>query len=206
MSTSKHKSKAPVVRKRSAPRAARAKADLAQARKSIKVGSVRRTLPVINAPRAKVPCLTCGLCCSYVAVEIDGPSTLQDATNILWYLYHRDVSVYVDDGEWMIQFETRCQNLEDDNRCSIYATRPPICRTFDEQTCEVNADLIGLSLHSPAEFMAYLEMNHKRIHTLVRKRYWPAGASGPMLPPKKRARLGAFRPRYEALRVLGAPN
>ena len=197
MSTSKHQRKSPARRKPPAPRAATGRAEVAVA---------RRNLPVVSEPRAQVPCLTCGLCCSYVAVEIDGPSTLEAATNILWYLYHRDVSVYVDDGEWMIQFETRCQNLEDDNRCSIYETRPPVCRSFDELSCEVNAEQIGVSMESPSEFMAYLVQHHKRIHTLVRKRYWPVGDSAPQLPPRKRARLGAFRPRYEALRVLGAPN
>jgi Fe-S-cluster containining protein len=197
MSTSTRKSKAPVRRKPPASHAAIGRTEVAAG---------RRNLPVITTPRAQVPCLTCGLCCSYVAVEIDGPSTLDAATNILWYLYHRDVSVYVDDGEWLIQFETRCQNLEDDNRCSIYETRPPVCRSFDESTCEVNADQIGLTLHSPIEFMTYLQQHHKRIHTLVRKRYWPADGSTPLLPQRKRARLGAFRPRYEALRVLGASN
>ena len=81
MSTTKRQGKAPIARKSPAPRAARGRAEVA-------VG--RRNLPVINtpgirAPRAQVPCLTCGLCCSYVAVEIDGPSTLDAATNILWY-------------------------------------------------------------------------------------------------------------------------
>ena len=167
---------------------------------------VQRKLPVVSAPRAQVACLQCALCCNYVAVEVDAPNTLKGATDILWYLYHRNISAYVDGDEWVIQFETRCQHLQDDNRCGIYATRPPVCREFDARSCEVNADEVGLALCTPVEFLAYLERHHKRIHTLVRKRYWPVGEPLPVLPAARRTRLGGSGPRYDALRAAGSPS
>jgi Fe-S-cluster containining protein len=163
-----------------------------------KVRNARR-LPVV-APGPAIPCLSCSLCCGYVAVEIDGPSTLRGATEILWYLYHPGVSVYVDEGEWMVQFETRCQHLMADKRCGIYETRPPICREYDEVGCEVNAEVIGQALYSPREFLAYVAQHHKRIYSLIQRRYMPPEESldGRVL---MRSKLEPFRPRYEALRV-----
>jgi Fe-S-cluster containining protein len=160
------------------------------------------SLPVIANPRAQVACLSCGLCCTYIAVEIDDPSTLRGATDILWYLYHHGVAVYFDGDEWMVQLETRCRNLQDDNRCAIYETRPQICREFDQTTCEVNAQEVGTTFYAARDFLAYLAQHHKRIHTLVRKRYMPPDAmlNGHTAGKKP---LEPFQPRFEALRRLG---
>ena len=78
--------------------------------------------------RRKVPCGSCALCCTYVAVEIDPPDDVENASEIVWYLYHEHVSVHYGDDEWMLQFDTRCRNLDDDRRCRIYAQRPISCR------------------------------------------------------------------------------
>jgi Fe-S-cluster containining protein len=164
-----------------------------------------RSLPVIAQSRSQpgqLPCLSCGLCCTYIAVEIDDPSTLRGATDILWYLYHHGVAVYFDGDEWMVQLETSCRHLQADNRCAIYETRPQICREFDETSCEVNAEELGTTFYTARDFLLYLEQHHKRIHSLVRKRYLPPDA---MLNGNNAARqpLGPFGPRLEALRRLG---
>jgi len=148
-----------------------------------------------------VPCLTCGLCCTYIAVAIDAPDTVRAATEIMWHLYHDHVSVYRDsDDEWMVQFETRCRHLAQDNRCAIYETRPPICRTYAETTCEVNAEDEGMSFYSPAAFLAYLAQRSRRIFGAVQKRFLP----GPEhLAPRALApqrQPPAFEQRYLALR------
>jgi len=196
--TSKH-------HRRPAQRGDRARRPLNKDRAGASVPAKARTprrLPLLAAPR-DVPCLSCGLCCSYVAVDIDSAATLSGATNILWYLYHPGVSVYVEEGDWMVQFETRCQHQRADNGCGIYETRPPICRAYDETACEVNAESVGLSLYSPREFLAYLELHHKRIHTLIRKRYLPPettldGGVG------QGSETNRFRLSYEALRARRA--
>lgn len=161
-----------------------------------------RSLPVLEQPRSPVPCLSCGLCCSYVAIEIDGPDTLRNATNILWYLYHQNICIYVHDDEWMVQFEARCQHYHDDHKCGIYATRPQICREYDETSCEINADEVGTVFYNTGEYLAYLQQHHKRMHTLIQKRFLPPAET---LSGKSvgRKRVGPFRPRYEALRQQG---
>ena len=169
----------------------------------------KRRLPVAvvsvqaEPPRPQVPCLTCGLCCSYIAVAIDAPDSVRSATEILWHLYHDHVSVYRDsDDEWMVQFETRCRHLQPDNKCAIYETRPPICRTYSEVTCEVNADDEGTSFYAPDAFLAYLAGRSRRIYNLVQKRFMPGAEH---LVPR---RLGPSRmpPSFEKrfLKLRGA--
>ncbi len=146
-------------------------------------------------------CLTCGLCCSYIAVEIDGPSSVKSATEILWHLYHHNVSVYRDnDDDWVVQFETRCRHLADDNKCAIYETRPHICREYSEQTCEVNAEDQGITFYSPEEFLAYLKGRNRRIYAAVEKRFMPGPEHLAPLPQTKKQAAASFQTRFRAVR------
>ena len=71
-----------------------------------------------------------------MAIEIDEPVTKSDFDDIRWYTAHRGVSVFVEDGCWYVNFATRCNFLNSDNKCDIYETRPKICRNHDRSECE----------------------------------------------------------------------
>jgi uncharacterized protein len=167
----------------------------------------KRALPVLTVEpdnQAPVACLTCALCCTYIAVAIDGPINVKAASEILWHLYHRDVSVYRDgDDEWMVQFEARCRHLGDDNGCRIYEQRPHICRTYSEQSCEVNSPDEGITFYAPDAFLAYLEKHHKRIHKELMRGFVPAPEHlGPALGPRH---VGPdFEARFRSLRARRA--
>ncbi len=93
-------------------------------------------LPVIQKERDH-PCFECTKCCTYVAIEIDEPTTMKEYDYIVWYLYHQGLSVFVDfDDAWFVKFETRCRNLTDAGLCSVYDHRPAICKEFDWRDCE----------------------------------------------------------------------
>ena len=163
----------------------------------------KKRLPVAEVERSPVGCLECALCCTYIAVGIDGPRNAKAATEILWHLYHRDVSIYCDgDNEWMVQFESRCRHLLADNRCAIYETRPHICRDYSEKSCEVNSEGEGMTFYTPAEFLAYLERKKKRVYRAIRDKYVPNeehlgnGKSAPRRGPN-------FETRFKRLRALG---
>jgi Fe-S-cluster containining protein len=122
-----------------------------------------------------VECTECGRCCTYVGVEIDKPKKASEASDILWYLYHENVYIYVDgDDEWSVHFEGRCRNLGDDLLCRVYEHRPDICRSFDSDTCEVN-DHEGESLtfRHPVEFLDWLQSNKPRVYRKLEKKYLP---------------------------------
>jgi uncharacterized protein len=86
----------------------------------------------------KKNCNNCkALCCHYVALEIDEPDTKEDWDHIFWYLHHEKVVVFIDnDGDWMIEFKTKCKNLSPENKCLIYDHRPKICRAHGAEECE----------------------------------------------------------------------
>lgn len=150
----------------------------------------------------QVPCLSCGLCCSYVAVEIEGPSTVKAATEILWHLYHEHISVYRDaDDEWLLQFETRCRHINADNQCGIYEARPHICRTFDETSCEVNADDEGTSFYDAQQYLDYLKLHRKVIYRGVAKGHLPPPQSL-VGPPADRSKMRPIQQRLVEQRRL----
>jgi Fe-S-cluster containining protein len=130
-----------------------------------------------------VECTECGKCCTYVGVEIDPPEGAKDASDILWYLYHPGVYIYVDgNDEWSVHFESRCVNLGDDLLCRIYEQRPQICRGFDNQTCEVNDhEHTALTFREPSEFLYWLRENEKKIYKKLKKRFLPPELE---LPPE----------------------
>jgi hypothetical protein len=83
------------------------------------------------------PCFECVRCCAYVAIEIDTPTTMKEYDYIVWYLYHQDVSIFVDwEDSWFIKFEARCEHLTSQGLCDIYSSRPAICKEFDWRDCE----------------------------------------------------------------------
>jgi len=89
-----------------------------------------------------ITCEECdGKCCRYIATEIDEPETKEDWDEIKWFLYHENVVVYKDnDKEWIVEFRTRCKNLDENNQCKIYDKRPQKCRDHEAESCEVNGD------------------------------------------------------------------
>jgi hypothetical protein len=134
-----------------------------------------------------------------VAIEVDSPSTVKRATQLLWYLYHDGVSLYENEDEWMVQFEANCRYLQPDYRCGIYATRPHICREFDEQDCEVNTGDDGHTFYTPAEFLQHLKQQRPRVHTLVQKGFAPPDEPARATATPFERRMQAVRTRRAAL-------
>ncbi len=135
----------------------------------------RVPLPMLRPAPPLVECTECARCCTYVAVGINAPTTPRLATDVLWYLYHESVYVYLDDdGEWSVVFETRCRNLGEDRRCGVYVSRPHICRSFDNRSCEVNAPSdAALTFREPGEFLAWLKKTRPRLHHKIEAGFVP---------------------------------
>ena len=135
----------------------------------------RIALPVLALDRPLVECTDCGRCCTYVGVGINSPTSPRYATDVLWYLYHEGVYVYVDgEGEWSVHFEARCRNLGPDFLCGVYLDRPHICRTFDNRTCEVNDPVHdSLTFREPLEFLAWLRETKPRLYAKIEKGHVP---------------------------------
>ncbi len=90
-----------------------------------------------NSTVGSIPCEHCAAaCCRYLALPIDKPARARDYDDIRWYLMHEGVTVFVEEGDWFVQFQTRCGNLGADNLCAIYDTRPKICEEYEPGSCD----------------------------------------------------------------------
>jgi uncharacterized protein len=87
-------------------------------------------------------CLNCrpAKCCSYMSMEIDAPDDLSDYENMLWYIAHQNIHLYVVDDEWFLNVLNKCNFLGENNMCQIYDRRPSICREHSVEGCEYGAD------------------------------------------------------------------
>ena len=120
------------------------------------------------------PCSKCdAICCRYVAVQIDNPTTPTDFEDIRWYISHRKVWAFVEDGDWYVSLDTPCKFLSRDRRCAIYANRPKICRKYTTHSCEFNGDGIPFDLKftQPREIQAYAENFFREKRAKARARY-----------------------------------
>lgn len=87
-----------------------------------------------------VSCMECtGNCCKEVTIIVETPKTQEELEDIKWYLYHKNVTVYIDhNDDWCVHFKTNCKMLTKDNMCKIYEKRPPVCRKHPQEECDVN--------------------------------------------------------------------
>ena len=75
-------------------------------------------------------------CCRYFSLSIDRPNTAADFDYLRWYLLHEHATIFVEDDAWYLLVHTKCKQLQSDNRCGIYETRPKICRNYTTDQCE----------------------------------------------------------------------
>jgi len=96
----------------------------------------------------KTQCDNCnGLCCRYFALPIDTPADKADYDDIRWFLCHKGITVFVEDGDWYINIKNKCRHLTKDNKCAIYNKRPKICRDYSHKDCDFVEGEYDYELH-----------------------------------------------------------
>jgi len=81
------------------------------------------------------------LCCREVAVSINTPKTKKDYDEIKWLICHKDVQVYKDhENDWLVEFKTDCEFLDQNWKCTIYDKRPFVCREHSNTDCIKHSD------------------------------------------------------------------
>jgi len=89
-----------------------------------------------------------GLCCRYFALPIETPEDKGDYDDIRWFLCHKDITVFVEKGDWYINIKNKCRHLsEKDNHCRIYPKRPRICRQYRHADCDYVEGEYDYELH-----------------------------------------------------------
>ncbi len=96
----------------------------------------------------KIQCDRCaGLCCRYFALPLDTPEDKDDYDDIKWYLCHKGITVFVEDGDWYLNIKNKCRHLTKDFRCAIYNKRPKICRGYKHIDCDFVEGEYDYELH-----------------------------------------------------------
>jgi len=88
-------------------------------------------------------CATCrpAKCCQYFSLEIDRPRSKRDYDDLLWFLAHENVSIYLWKRSWYLMVHNPCTFLDrKTNLCTIYDRRPRICREHSVDECEYDSD------------------------------------------------------------------
>jgi Fe-S-cluster containining protein len=124
------------------------------------------------------PCHRCtARCCKYVALEIDRPTTPKDYDQVRWFLLHEGIVVWVQEGDWYLEMQSRCRHLQPDNSCGIYETRPDLCREYGLPElggpCEFFSDGTEYELYfdSAEKFEAWMKVEMaRRARRLERRR------------------------------------
>ena len=75
-------------------------------------------------------------CCGYFALPIETPDTNKDYQYIRWYMLHGETTIFCEDDDWYLMVHNQCDQLQADQRCGIYDTRPNICREYSTDDCE----------------------------------------------------------------------
>ena len=113
-----------------------------------------------------------GLCCRYFALPIETPEDKEDYDDIRWYLCHKDVTVFVEDGDWYLNIKNKCRHLSaKDHRCKIYAKRPRICRGYRHSDCDYVEGEYDYELHftSDKDMEEYIKIKFNNNVTEKRK-------------------------------------
>ena len=107
-------------------------------------------------------CGHCNLCCKHIVIELDTPENKEDYHEILWFLCHKNIKVYIgDEGDWNAEINNECKYLKD-SRCSIYEERPDICRGYEPDECELHGEgeYYKKMFESRDDFLKYMEENN----------------------------------------------
>ena len=83
-------------------------------------------------------CKNCTKCCEYICISIDKPTTKTAIDEIIWFLLHENIEVFIDnDNDWTVEIKTKCKALTKKNgHCKIYEQRPEVCKEHDHEECE----------------------------------------------------------------------
>ncbi|MBQ1456675.1 MAG: YkgJ family cysteine cluster protein [Thermoguttaceae bacterium] len=99
--------------------------------------SKRQIAALADIPAGKCACDLCdGRCCRYIALPYEPSDGYEGFDQIRWFISHRSISVFRDDGMYYLLVQSPCRFLDERNRCGCYADRPQICRDYSADKCE----------------------------------------------------------------------
>jgi Fe-S-cluster containining protein len=116
-----------------------------------------------QAATTRSECEKCpALCCKDLSIRILRPRTKAEIEDLKWQLQFDTVRIYIRNGRWYQLVKGRCMYLGDDNRCTIYAERPEMCRKHNPPDCEFFGRFYDVMIETPGDLEAYLARPRKK--------------------------------------------
>lgn len=128
------------------------------------MSSTIKIYPEKFTPETKCQFCTSSKCCTYITQHIPTPRSKAEFDFLLWQVSHHHVEIYKDEEGWFLLINTPCSHIQTDGRCGIYATRPQICRDYDNDYCEFDEPAEGnfeLHFKDHAALLAYCRKRFK---------------------------------------------
>jgi len=102
-------------------------------------------------------CHDCGAkCCHDLVQPIDMPQTPDEVEELKWDLRYDTIRAFIRSHRWYRIVSGRCQYLDDNDRCTIYARRPRRCREMKPIDCEQTGRFWDTMIATPEELDAYM--------------------------------------------------
>ncbi len=116
-------------------------------------------------PENKCSFCTGSICCTYMTHHIEAPRSKEDFKQLLWQVSHDHVQIYKDEDGWCLLIDGHCQHLLANGDCSIYESRPSICREHSNDYCEYDApseEGFDLYFRNYEELLRYCKKRFKK--------------------------------------------
>ena len=129
--------------------------------------NAKEKIKVIDASKVEIDtkCQKCtqSICCNSINQKIKAPKTKEDFDHLLWQISHEGISVFKDSDGWFLHILTHCSHLLPGGVCSIYDSRPWVCREYTNDYCEFDESI--------EEASEYWFSSHKQLEKYCRKRF-----------------------------------
>ena len=103
------------------------------------------------------------ICCNSINQKIPTPKSKEDFDHLLWQVSHENINIFKDVDGWFLHVHTNCSHLLPGGVCSIYETRPWVCRDYTNDYCEYDVRIRdGVELWFSS---------HKQLEKYCRKRF-----------------------------------
>lgn len=108
-----------------------------------------------------LPCKKCkAKCCRYVVIRWTAPRSKADFDELMWFLYHDNFNVFIDTlRRWNLEVICDCAALDTDDKCTVYASRPRVCRRYPAnfEICDYEDAVYRQYFRTPGELAKYLD-------------------------------------------------
>ena len=106
---------------------------------------------------------TGSICCNSINQKIPTPKSKEDFDHLLWQVSHENINLFKDADGWFLHIFSNCSHLRPGGVCSIYDSRPWVCREYNNDFCEFDE-----SIKDASELWF---SSHKKLDKYCRKRF-----------------------------------